>query len=228
MSVGIIGIRITLFAVVMITLSGCADLLIKPYGFVSADAQSVREDGRAIYMPKNAPSISQGYNPMHRGTSPPEPPSDYDLNVHEGIDIFGKTKTPVIAPAAGIVISSYFEPFYGNRVVIDHGKDENGRFMRSRYFHLRKRFVKNGDKVVRGQQVGTLGRTGLLAAGIPHLHYEIRVGAKRDQWQFWPLNPHRFWMDGVGVVTCFNTSKQYAGDSFRTTYPVPCLGVDRQ
>ena len=189
MSVRIIGIRIVLFVVAMLTLSGCADLLIRPYGYVSPDAESTREDGRAIYIPKNAPSISQGYNPEPTGTSLPEPSSDYNSSGHEGIDIFGKTKTPVISPAAGVVIKSYFEPIYGNRIVIDHGKDENDRFMRSRYFHFEKRLVKKGDKVVRGQQIGTLGRTGLLAGGIPHLHYEIRFGTKRDQWLSKPLNP---------------------------------------
>ena len=221
-------VRIVLFAVAMLTLNGCAYLFIKPYGYVSPDAESIRENGRAIYIPKNAPSISQGYNPEPTRTSTPKNSSDNNLSAHEGIDIFGKTKTPVIAPAAGIVIKSYFEPMYGNRIVIDHGKDENGLFIRSRYFHLKKRLVKKGDTVVRGQQIGTLGRTGLLAAGIPHLHYEIRFVTKQDQWQSKSLNPHRYWMDGAGIVTCFDSSKHYTDNSFRTTYPVPCLGVDWQ
>jgi murein DD-endopeptidase MepM/ murein hydrolase activator NlpD len=219
MSISVFWIRISLIAVASLTLSGCARL-IKPYGYVSPDGVSIQEGGRAVYLPKNAPSISQGYNP--------EPSSGNNSGGHEGIDIFGKTNTPVISPATGTVIKSYFEPIYGNCIVINHGKNENNLFLRSRFLHLKKRLVKKGDIVVRGQQIGTLGRTGLLAGGFPHLHYEIRAGTKRDQLLFQPLNPHRFWMDGVGVVTCFDSSRQYADLPFRTTYPVPCRGVDWQ
>ncbi len=215
-------IMIALCAAAMITLSGCAGLFIGQYGYVSPDSEKVREDGGTVIMPENAPSISQGYAPqdlekIHSETS-------YE---HEGIDIVGKTGTPVIAPAAGVVIRSYFEPFYGSHIVIDHGKDDNGLYIRSAYFHLNKRLVKKGDHIVRGQQIGTLGSTGLLAS-FPHLHYEIRVGSKFDQFLFGPMNPHRFWVDGVGVVTCFNKNRQWTDKPFRTTYPVPCRGVDWQ
>jgi murein DD-endopeptidase MepM/ murein hydrolase activator NlpD len=212
---------IALCAVAMLTLSGCAGLFVKQYGFVASDAEKVRKDGSAVFIPENAPSIIQGYTPK-----PLEKSQTVTYTVHNGIDIYGKTGIPVITAAAGIVISSYYEPFYGNRVVIDHGQDENGLFIMSRYLHLGKRLVKNGDKVVRGQQIGTLGHTGLQAAFIPHLHYEIRIGVELDQFQSEPMNPHRFWVDGIGVVTCFDSSRQWADIPFKTTYPVPCRGVD--
>ena len=93
-------------------------------------------------MPENAPSISQGYRPQRIELS-----GKNTSSIHEGIDIIAKAGMPVIAPAAGIVIRSYFEPFYGSRVEIDHGKDENGMFIKSRYFHLRKRLVKKEKKL---------------------------------------------------------------------------------
>jgi len=203
----------------VLLLSGCIGLIVKPYGHVAADAENVREDGRPVVIPKNAPSISQGYRPersdeMTQKTSPG----------HHGIDIIAKTGTPVIASAAGVVIRSYFDLFYGNRITIDHGKDVNGQFIQSRYLHLKKKLVKEGDTVARGQPIGTLGRTGLLA-GFPHLHYEIRVSDPSAPTQLESTNPHKFWADGVGIVTCFEKGRQRPDRPFQTTYPVPCLGV---
>lgn len=208
----IMAIMTAVCAGAMLMLSGCAGLFIEQYGYAASNAAINQEDGRTVFLPYNAPSISQGYHPKpvkkhHRKTSPR----------HEGLDIAGSTGTPVIAAASGIVVSSYFEPFAGHRVVIDHGKDEYGVFIQSRYFHLHKRLVKKGDRVVRGQEIGTLGSTGLLAS-FPHLHYEIR-GAVHSQ----PMDPHRFWTDGNGVVTCFDSSRQWPDEPVKTTYPVPCL-----
>jgi murein DD-endopeptidase MepM/ murein hydrolase activator NlpD len=92
----------------------------------------------------------------------------------------------------------------------------------SRYVHLDKRLVKKGDTVIRGQQIGTLGSTGLLAGGFPHLHFEIRSGLIPEISKSEPHNPHRFWSDGIGIVTCFDAMKPLSDRPFRTTYPVPC------
>ena len=133
----------------------------------------------------------------------------------------------MIAPASGTVIKSYFEPVYGRRIVIEHGKDKTGLVIKTNYFHLKKHLVKKGDRVVRGQQIGLLGMTGLLA-GFPHLHFEVQVRNISEHPQFRPMNPHRFWADGVGIVTCFDNSKHWEEKPFKITYPVPCHGVDWQ
>lgn len=193
-------------------LSGCAELFLQPYGYVATDTDNVREDGRPAYLPEGAPSISQGYRPR---------PSDDSIirAGHEGIDIYAKTGTPVIAPAAGTVSDSYFEPFYGNHIVIEHGRNEDGNVVISKFMHLDKRLVTKGEKVVRGQQLGTIGSTGILAS-YPHLHFEIRTSDHRRYSS--PSNPHRFWADGAGMVTCFDESIELPDVPFRTTYPVPC------
>lgn len=193
-------------------------MFVKPYGHVSADAERVRPDRRPVYMPDNAPSISQGYKPK-RLKGP-----DKARSGHEGIDIIDKSGTPVIAVASGVVIESYFELLFGNRIEISHGVDVKGLPVMSRYLHLKERLVKKGDVVVRGQQIGRLGRTGLLAGGIMHLHYEIRVGSG----QINSMNPHRFWTDGIGVVTCFDKKRQWHDLPFNASYPVPCNGIDWQ
>jgi len=218
----IVKIAILLYIMLMLVLTGCANMFIQQYGYVSSDADIVRSDGKTVFIPENAPSISQGYKPKPLGTSNLEASHN-----HEGIDIISKKGSPVIAAASGIVVSSFYRPLFGNRIVMDHGKDKNGLFILSRYVHLDKRLVKKGDTVVRGQQIGTLGSTGLLAGGFPHLHFEIRTGVNPGLSASKPLNPHRFWMQGVGVITCFDAGNQWPDKPFTTTYPVPCKGVER-
>lgn len=207
---------IVIVLAVSLALSGCVRMFVKPYGYVSADAERVRPDRRPVYMPDNAPSISQGYRPKRLKYS------GKARSGHEGIDIIDKSGTPVLSASSGVVIESYYEPLFGNQIEISHGVDETGLPVKSRYLHLKKRLVKEGDVVARGQQIGTLGRSGLLAGGILHLHYEVRVGSGRNN----SMNPHRFWSGGVGVVTCFDKKRQWDDLPFKTTYPVPCRGVE--
>ncbi len=215
--------RIAIFLCIMslLLLTSCANMFIQQHGYIAADAESVRENRKKAYIPGNAPSISQGYKSQLSGRS-----FNSDKGSHEGIDIISKKGTPVIAVASGVVISSFYRPLFGNRIFIDHGRDENGIFIMSRYVHLDKMLLKKGDKVVRGQQIGTLGSTGLLAGGFPHLHYEIRTGNNPELSGSEPNNPHRFWTGGVGIVTCFDVNKQWPEKPFKTTYPVPCTGVE--
>ena len=201
-----IAIVFTLSAAGIIALSGCAGSFVNQYGYAAPDAEIVREDGNAVFIPSNAHSIAQGFKLQEE---------------HQGIDIVGKRGTPVIAAAGGIVRSSYYGPFFGNRVVIDHGRNTNGFYMRSKYFHLNKLLVNEGDKVVRGQQIGELGSTGMLAS-YPHLHFETRSGARQNLKLFNPVTPHKFWVDGTGIVTCFDPDRELPDMPFKTTFPVPC------
>jgi murein DD-endopeptidase MepM/ murein hydrolase activator NlpD len=97
---------------------------------------------------------------------------------HEGMDFMAELGTPAHAAAGGMVIFSDFHPQYGNMVDIDHG---NG--LVSRYAHLSKRLVKNGDVVLSGGTIGAVGTTGRSTG--PHLHFEVRQNGA-------PLNPVRF------------------------------------
>lgn len=95
---------------------------------------------------------------------------------HSGIDITGPSGnpvvgTPVVATGKGEVIDARREAYYGNVVRIDHG---NG--IVTVYAHLNSLRVKQGDKVVRHQPIGTLGSTGRSTG--PHVHYEVRVNGK--------------------------------------------------
>ena len=201
--------RTTIFLFAVAILTGCAELFLNPYGDVTPDAKNVRVG--IIFLPEGASTISQGYNPRPEMDSEATPGAG-----HEGIDIYAKTGTPVIASASGAIIDSFSNPFYGNQIIIGHGENENGISVTSRYLHLNERLVKKGEMVSRGQQIGTLGSSGILAS-YPHLHFEIRLGPRAES-----SNPHKYWVDGVAVVTCFDKSKEYPDIPFRTTYPVVC------
>ncbi|MDR3290412.1 MAG: peptidoglycan DD-metalloendopeptidase family protein [Rickettsiales bacterium] len=85
---------------------------------------------------------------------------------HKGIDYSAKTGTPIYAAGNGIIRTAVQPSGAGNYVVITHSGN-----CESKYFHLSKFAVKNGDKVEAGQIIGYSGKTGTATA--PHLHYEV-------------------------------------------------------
>ena len=87
---------------------------------------------------------------------------------HRAIDIGSGLGSPVVASDSGyVVFAGWDRSGYGNLVIIDHG---NG--YRTYYAHLSKIFVRVGDSVAQGQQIGAVGSTGRSTG--PHLHFEIR------------------------------------------------------
>ncbi len=87
---------------------------------------------------------------------------------HKGIDIAASMGTPILAPADGIVTLADSQPDYGLMLCLDHGFGFGTKFG-----HLQKLFVKIGDKVKKGQALGTVGMSGFSNG--PHLHYELRI-----------------------------------------------------
>lgn len=93
---------------------------------------------------------------------------------HFGIDLTAPTGTPILAPAAGTVVRSSYLRGYGLLVDLNHGND-----LTTRYAHLSRFAVNEGETVERGQVIGYVGATGRASA--PHLHYEVLVqGARVD------------------------------------------------
>ena len=209
----------------VVALAGCANLVTPPYGFVSEDREKISPEIGKATLPANAPSISQGYKPDSKRAQKTTGFTQKEISVHEGIDVLDDSGTPVLAAAEGVVESSSFGPLYGHQIVIAHGLSDDGLYYKTKYFHLQNRLVNEGEPVVRGQQIGTLGMTGLLSGGFAHLHFEVRTAQDPDQRLTQAVHPHRYWVDGKGRVTCFDMSRNYSESPFRTTYPVPCAGV---
>ena len=105
---------------------------------------------------------------------------------HSGLDLSAPYRTPVYSTAPGVVIFAGVKEGYGKVVDIDHGHG-----IVTRYAHLHRIVVANGQKVASHHQVGELGSTGRSTG--PHLHYEVVVnGTAQD--------PEKFMQAGKNVV----------------------------
>ncbi|MFC1554448.1 peptidoglycan DD-metalloendopeptidase family protein [candidate division KSB1 bacterium] len=91
---------------------------------------------------------------------------------HNGTDFRGQIGAPVYATANGIVEKAEKKwqkgKGMGMYVKISH-KDGSYKTL---YAHLSEVFVKEGDKVKKGDKIGAIGDTGRVTG--PHLHYEIQ------------------------------------------------------
>jgi murein DD-endopeptidase MepM/ murein hydrolase activator NlpD len=105
-------------------------------------------------------------------------PYTADRVMHQGLDIAAPHGKEVLSPSDGTVVFAGLEGGYGNVLVIDHGYG-----VKTRYGHLAQIDVKPGQRVIRGQKVGTVGNTGRSTG--PHLHYEVRVNGVSE-------NPRKF------------------------------------
>ena len=101
---------------------------------------------------------------------------------HEGLDFTASSGTPILATADGVVTRSGWEDTYGNIVEVTHAEG----FM-TRYAHISKRLVTEGQQVKRGQRIAEVGSTGRSTG--PHLHYEIfRHGRVLNPAQVLPIS----------------------------------------
>jgi len=87
---------------------------------------------------------------------------------HKGIDLAAPTGTPVYATADGIVGRANWFSSYGLYVQIEHGAK-----LETRYAHMSKLAVADGQRVKKGDLIGYVGTTGRSTG--PHLHYEVRI-----------------------------------------------------
>lgn len=88
---------------------------------------------------------------------------------HSGTDVAVPAGTPFVAPADGVVVLAASAPFTleGNLLIVDHGMGLSSAFL-----HCQRLDVKVGDRVLQGQMLGTVGRTG-RATG-PHMHWGLK------------------------------------------------------
>lgn len=95
---------------------------------------------------------------------------------NDGIKVGAAKGTKVGAAGNGVIVYSGNEiEVFGGLVLVDHGSG-----WVTAYGHLGQLNVARGDKVAKGQALGTVGDTGYVST--PQLHFEIRKDRK-------PLNP---------------------------------------
>lgn len=90
---------------------------------------------------------------------------------HAGVDLAAPEGTPIRSARDGVVLFAGKRGGYGNLLVVDHGDG-----VTTRYAHCRDLQVRAGDRVGRGQDIGTVGSTGRSTG--PHVHVELRRDGK--------------------------------------------------
>lgn len=93
---------------------------------------------------------------------------------HEGVDFKAVAGTPVYATVDGTVVRKNWMTRYNGFCIEIREKDKSNLF---KYLHLSGVDVAEGQKVKKGDQIGTSGNTGKTTA--PHLHYQITTSKDR-------------------------------------------------
>lgn len=91
--------------------------------------------------------------------------------MHRGVDLPASTGTPIRATADGVIGRADWFGGYGLCVQIEHGAN-----METRYGHMSRIAVAEGQRVHKGDVIGYVGSTGRSTG--PHLHYEVRIGGE--------------------------------------------------
>jgi len=104
--------------------------------------------------------------------------------MHHGMDFTGPEGSDIYATGDGVVVEAGYSFYgYGNRVVIDHGYG-----YKTVYAHLEKIIIDEGDKVKRGDVIGSLGNTGRSTGA--HLHYEVKLNNR-------PVDPINYYFNDI-------------------------------
>jgi murein DD-endopeptidase MepM/ murein hydrolase activator NlpD len=121
-------------------------------------------------------------------------PFTKQLEFHPGLDFAATVGTPVRATADGVVAFAGRYPMgrgvnwwrYGNLVAI-----RNGDLFVTLYGHCNQLQVRAGQKVKRGDVLGTVGNSGWSVS--PHLYYEVRKRDGEDEPR--PVDPLMYILD---------------------------------
>ena len=109
--------------------------------------------------------------------------------VHDAIDIMAPHGTPVVAAAPGTVEKLFYSKGGGITAYI---RSPESRWLYY-YAHLEEYApgLREGQKVERGQRIGTVGSTGNASPDGPHLHFAIHRMEPGDDWHGGaPVNPY--------------------------------------
>lgn len=103
-------------------------------------------------------------------------PIFHEWRMHNGIDLSTGCGSPIRAAADGVVTHMGYDASGGWRLVIAHGTVQ-GVDLQTVYLHAQGYRVRTGDRVARGEQVGTVGSTG-WSTGC-HLHFSVKANGRQ-------------------------------------------------
>lgn len=107
-------------------------------------------------------------------------PRDGGRRQHHGVDIFAPRGTPVLAATAGTVRRVRVTNRGGKVVWVRDPVHDASIY----YAHLDSQYVRNGQRVERGDTVGFVGNTGNARTTPPHLHFGLYRRGPIDPFPF--------------------------------------------
>jgi murein DD-endopeptidase MepM/ murein hydrolase activator NlpD len=159
-----------------------------------------------------------------------------DTPQHQGLTIGGPgfLGHEIVAPADGAVVFLNYNERRGNHVKIRHGSDSTKRSIYTEHYHVHGRWIKEGDRVERGQTIGSIGVGNREGTDLPHYHYIVI--AEESPGKAVALQLADYWL-GIDqyreklekdpgaepfVIPCFDPRANYPREPIRFTYPVRC------
>ncbi|MDP9423298.1 MAG: M23 family metallopeptidase [Pseudomonadota bacterium] len=110
--------------------------------------------------------------------------------VHDAIDIMAPRGTPVVAAAPGRLEKLFFSQ--GGGGITAYVRSDDGRWTYY-YAHLDAYApgLREGQRIERGDPIGTVGASGNANSAGPHLHFAIHRMSPGEKWyQGSPINPY--------------------------------------
>jgi murein DD-endopeptidase MepM/ murein hydrolase activator NlpD len=158
-----------------------SEMRLQQQSYASVGVTYDQNKARFAHLPAIRPM--NGYY-QHKGIGMRMHPILGFYRVHEGLDITNQEGTAVYATADGTVqYAGKNQSGYGLLVEVNHGYS-----FTTKYAHLSRVLVREGQSVRRGDLLARSGNTGLSTA--PHLHYEVRKNGVAQ-------NPLDFFFDDV-------------------------------
>ncbi len=105
---------------------------------------------------------------------------------HNGTDFRAAPGTPVLSTADGVVRFVGLNGDFGLCVQIDHGDG-----LETSYCHLASTSVRPGQRLKRGERIGSVGNSGRSTGS--HLHYEVLLHGR-------PVDPGRYILSLSAIV----------------------------
>ena len=128
------------------------------------------------------------------------------LRKHEGIDIFNKRGTPILAVEDGIINNVKITNLGGKVVWQRIGLMGPSIY----YAHLDSQLVTEGQRVRKGEVLGLMGNTGNAYSTSPHLHFGIYASGEA-------IDPIDYVFKKDSVPTKVKSESKYLGEELMVT-----------
>ena len=149
---------------------------------------------------------------------PPDEHPGIDINLH-GTSGNADEGYPVVAVLPGKVVHAGTHKVWGNIVLLEHPPHIASMYgynkLYSQYAHLRWMAVREGDFLLPGEALGSVGRGDIAKPFLAHLHFELRIRPLAPD--YWPRTKEAIreaYIDPEGFL------RTYAHYQHRYSYPM--------